>query len=101
HASPLNLHPFPTRRSSDLERPVPDPRATHGTPASKQVRTTERTSAEVPGSTAASGVWRRWASPSERYVASVSGCVSTCSEPQIRSEEHTSELQSPCNLVSR
>src|SRR2546426_6177106 len=30
-------------------------------------------------------------------------CVSSvqCSPPSVRSEEHTSELQSPCNLVCR
>ena len=38
----------------------------------------------------ASGVWRRWAKPSERYVASVSGWVSTCSEPQIASRREIS-----------
>src|SRR5688500_19165049 len=29
------------------------------------------------------------------------GCRSRCATPPIRSEEHTSELQSPCNLVCR
>jgi hypothetical protein len=41
--------------SAPPERPVPAPRATHGTPASWQARTTSRTCSAVPGSTAAAG----------------------------------------------
>src|SRR5256885_13258396 len=38
------------------------------------------------------------ACPSSLALANAS---STCPSPSIRSEEHTSELQSPCNLVCR
>src|SRR5205807_8284732 len=36
-------------------------------------------------------LWRSWSSPAARSSSSV----------PVRSEEHTSELQSPCNLVCR
>ena len=41
--------------SAPPDRPLPEPRATHGTPASWQARTTAATSSPVPGSTAARG----------------------------------------------
>src|SRR5256885_9368594 len=40
--------------------------------------------------------------PDMRWVeVAVSGAETTFSKPSVRSEEHTSELQSPCNLVCR
>ena len=39
--------------SAPPDRPLPEPRATHGTPAAWQARTTAATSSPVPGSTAA------------------------------------------------
>ena len=42
--------------SAPPERPEPEPRATHGTEASWQARTTSRTSAPDPGSTTTPGV---------------------------------------------
>src|SRR5688500_20393229 len=63
----LNLHSFPTRRSSDL-------RADHGA---------LRLDAEGPEVSVKGTSILRGASLS------------------VRSEEHTSELQSPCNLVCR
>src|SRR5256885_10609658 len=40
-------------------------------------------------------------SPSAGSVAPMSPPASACEEDEGRSEEHTSELQSPCNLVCR
>src|SRR2546426_5868336 len=37
----------------------------------------------------------------ERHLACQSGSSDSASRPSMRSEEHTSELQSPCNLVCR
>src|SRR2546426_9192179 len=72
---------FPTRRSSDLPvRRVHAPTAT--------VRASGRGGMEAPAGTP----HRRLYDPAEsRLGAGV----------QRRSEEHTSELQSPCNLVCR
>src|SRR5690349_23533003 len=70
---PRDLHPFPTRRSSDLTWP-PWPPAAHS-------RT--RASAGI-GSTSPSAALTRRATPTPR-----------------RSEEHTSELQSRRDLVCR
>src|SRR5256885_6184209 len=44
---------------------------------------------------------------SESIIASTAnagvgpGCQASRARPEVRSEEHTSELQSPCNLVCR
>src|SRR5688500_20301185 len=72
HGSPRYLLSFPTRRSSDLP-PRSCPRSS-GRPA-------WRTS---------SGARTAWRPPRARQ-----------SDQGGRSEEHTSELQSPCNLVCR
>src|SRR5688500_20139167 len=71
------LHSFPTRRSSDL------PISRSDRPSTSRRRTSS--SRGVTGLTPAS---RGCAAP---------GSVAAMS----RSEEHTSELQSPCNLVCR
>ena len=47
------------------DRPLPEPRATHGTPAAWQARTTAATSSPVPGSTAARGTVAYCSSPSD------------------------------------
>src|ERR1039457_6651678 len=39
--------------------------------------------------------------PRHRYCGAYSGATETMARPAMRSEEHTSELQSPCNLVCR
>src|SRR5688500_19273394 len=74
-----NLHSFPTRRSSDLKT-WPSPR----TSRAKRPRTTTSGSSTSTSRPRGSSVIR-W----------------TTSSSRPRSEEHTSELQSPCNLVCR
>src|SRR5256885_9904397 len=44
---------------------------------------------------------RRLCRPGARLVAFPSGLAGSARVPWPRSEEHTSELQSPCNLVCR
>ena len=51
--------------SAPPESPDPAPRATQGTPASWQARTTRCTSSAVPGSTTARGVTAYCSSPSD------------------------------------
>src|SRR5205807_6719417 len=85
HLSPL--HSFPTRRSSDLSatlRPARPVRPAH---------LPEDSSAARARSYTARPTCRRNPSP-HRRARRCSGC-------RPRSEEHTSELQSPCNLVCR
>src|SRR5690606_41758222 len=82
------LHPFPTRRSSDL-RPSAWPISTPYTPRSYPMHCRK---------TAASKVCILL------LMMSAAGCASKSSLPvtmQPRSEEHTSELQSRENLVCR
>src|SRR5256885_8521419 len=43
---------------------------------------------------------RAW-SPRSHNVRTVLAATGGCVMPEVRSEEHTSELQSPCNLVCR
>src|SRR5205807_2895097 len=98
HGGRRALHSFPTRRSSDLTGGAalgPGPRPTRLAPrpplpvhrgaafafrAVGHQRPLDASSAAVDA-----GLRRRWASRILR----------------ARSEEHTSELQSPCNLVCR
>src|SRR5690606_41422537 len=82
-APPRALHPFPTRRSSDL--PPPASRARGRPPRAA------RASAGHPRS-------RRTAARPRR-AAPWSG--TRCAAAAVRSEEHTSELQSRENLVCR
>src|SRR5688500_19767486 len=79
-AAPSDLHSFPTRRSSDLQVLMAFmSRATHVLQWRVQ--------------TAAN---QQWGANRKKLVSVRIGvCNST------RSEEHTSELQSPCNLVCR
>src|SRR5205807_8988740 len=76
------LHSFPTRRSSDLLTSVCGPYETHFL-----MRKSTRSQSE----TLASGVLLSFAASSRSKTP-------PCRK---RSEEHTSELQSPCNLVCR
>src|SRR5205807_9286545 len=78
---PHPLHPFPTRRSSDL------PRAISAMPAP---RSSARPRAAAPSRSA------RPSSTARRPTLRATGA-----RARSRSEEHTSELLSPCNLVCR
>src|SRR5207248_11206655 len=78
YAHPRPLHSFPTRRSSDLIRSTRS-----SNPTSKGRHATRRAS-----TAARSCATQRSATCSPRAVS-------------IRSEEHTSELQSPYDLVCR
>ena len=51
--------------SAPPDRPLPEPRATHGTPSSWQARTTAATSPASPGSTATRGSWAYCSRPSD------------------------------------
>src|SRR5205807_3193398 len=96
-----SLHSFPTRRSSDLRRPVMTTLVMLGIlmfgvmayrllPVSNLPNVdfpTIQVNASLPG-----------ASPETMASAVVSGLAPG---RLARSEEHTSELQSPCNLVCR
>src|SRR5205807_8213504 len=76
-----DLHSFPTRRSSDL-------------PAASTTTSPPRTTCCMRSSAARRGGWPRRSTASPRWSA-----IRKPGSP--RSEEHTSELQSPCNLVCR
>jgi hypothetical protein len=56
--------------SAPPERPEPEPRATHGTPAAAQARTQAWTSSAVPGRTATPGRTAYCSRPSDSYVRS-------------------------------
>ena len=55
----------PSIGSEPPDRPVPDPRATHGTSARWQAATTAATSSALSGSTAAAGTTAYCSSPSD------------------------------------
>src|SRR5205807_10110354 len=78
-----DLHSFPTRRSSDLERDRADLRAAGADDA-------------VLG--AIDQCLRARAAPAP---APAPAPARAPTQALVRSEEHTSELQSPCNLVCR
>src|SRR5690606_41783763 len=80
---PPHLHPFPTRRSSDLPRP-------------------SRTApAPAPAPTAAQNPSRPPRSVFMECDLGFVVCVQSYGAGSTRSEEHTSELQSRENLVCR
>src|SRR5207253_6847338 len=90
-ASPPALHPFPTRRSSDLAASRQRPRGWTG-----RRRTTP--ACWRPSSTRSQCKMR------SRGGASRRACSRRCTfarSPSRRSEEHTSELQSRGHLVCR
>src|SRR4051812_8572257 len=70
--------------SAPPDNPDPAPRATHGTSRSWQARTTAWTCSALSGSTTAPGMTAYCSSPSDSYVRSWCGCVTTWSRPQIR-----------------
>src|SRR5205807_9766303 len=96
-----NLHSFPTRRSSDL-RFIPGvclikAVLTSAVRSNRNIRVQGEflgTSVENDGRDSRRNVLGR--NPTEKKVAKRLAAVSP---QQRRSEEHTSELQSPCNLV--
>src|SRR5688500_19065444 len=79
---PPDLHSFPTRRSSDLKDIVPILQA--------NCQTCHRPGEIAPMSLLGYEDARPWARAIKAAVLD-----------KKRSEEHTSELQSPCNLVCR
>src|SRR5205807_9692141 len=92
---PPPLHSFPTRRSSDLSANsgrASKPR----NPQSSSLRASLARSLAVlaPLTTTISRSPFCTAEPTSPYPPSLVN-------PVLRSEEHTSELQSPCNLVCR
>src|SRR5205807_9713955 len=87
----LNLHPFPTRRSSDLLSGVSGCRA--------QV-TTQRSISVCLASSIACRRGVRDLSIRPRGIP-LRGRKRRRRQCNDRSEEHTSELQSPCNLLCR
>src|SRR5688500_19545766 len=88
------LHSFPTRRSSDLKRPfgfdvVGEGRARRLVPNEGEQEVLRR--------------MRKMKANDATYreIAAAVGIGDPKTVKRIRSEEHTSELQSPCNLVCR
>src|SRR5205807_8107599 len=90
YALPRDLPSFPTRRSSDLARGL---RHRLGRLARELARRRIAVEAD-PGEDL--GERARHDAPSEDLLG-----PRQVSEARGRSEEHTSELQSPCNLVCR
>src|SRR5205807_6792101 len=95
------LHSFPTRRSSDLNNYI-ELKA----PASNIFQFTDNTNnpvAYINGNQGtlqiASGKFL--AAADADFVTAHIGGVDSAGNTFVRSEEHTSELQSPCNLVCR
>src|SRR5688500_19381747 len=90
HVRLLHSHPFPTRRSSDLNPCAPAP---------------STTTVLSSGSVIARNRWTSTASVStdepSRSLTSAGNAKARSAGTATRSEEHTSELQSPCNLVCR
>src|SRR5205807_6987705 len=88
----LLLHSFPTRRSSDLAD------------QDDLSRARKLATAIIRGRSGSIGhgsrrSYREWAP--RRAVSVCSMLWAACALARERSEEHTSELQSPCNLVCR
>src|SRR5205807_10123332 len=93
-ADPRHLHSFPTRRSSDLARREDQRvRAQHGAQRLGGSRHPVRAGGGgvVCGKRGVGG-----GQPVKDF-----GVETASPAEQVRSEEHTSELQSPCNLVCR
>src|SRR5207248_10553542 len=93
-SAPRHLHSFPTRRSSDLTIPTPSTRPVSGSArifVSPSLRPSVRARPEAAHSRLAIFTVR----PTRAASDSVSPHQAT------RSEEHTSELQSPYDLVCR
>src|SRR5207248_11446386 len=86
------LHSFPTRRSSDL---IGAPTA--GAPATRDWNSAAINSKALSRTRSS----RREGVLLKRSDVKKVGRVTPCAPPDIRSEEHTSELQSPYDLVCR
>src|SRR5688500_19841171 len=82
-----DLHSFPTRRSSDLES---------SEPTWRQSASFRR---EILNGKGRSGQWKLMKGETEVFNPVIEAAVGR--RLHERSEEHTSELQSPCNLVCR
>src|SRR5205807_8756093 len=98
HVDPRHLHSFPTRRSSDLEAAAfwrDSPEIERGELKTEEIETEvfffpSAGHAENDGTFTNTQRLLQWRQPA---VSPPGDCR--------RSEEHTSELQSPCNLVCR
>src|SRR5205807_10236348 len=99
--TPCTLQSFPTRRSSDLEREVEhqhDAQAHHPRHEFRLRRANPAVRSNEPVENAPCASHRRAASRRNTTPNSLAD-MTRCSLDSLRSEEHTSELQSPCNLV--
>src|SRR5205807_8141446 len=93
-----SLHPFPTRRSSDLSSRTTDELAA----LLRNRRRLDGKVVAVPDERKFAARLARWGimpRPLEELLW-LTGLVAGAGQ-SLRSEEHTSELQSPCNLVCR
>src|SRR5205807_4179897 len=93
------LHHYPTRRSSDLgpalyRQPRGNPRGLAGRDSTRG-RLSNTSAGPLRGF-----VLVEWRRPSALPLKSDSTAILEA-DGRLRSEEHTSELQSPCNLVCR
>src|ERR671921_1221194 len=81
--------------SAPPDRPVPEPRATKGTPASEQSRTVSTTCCRLSASTTIAGVTLKFANPSHSYVRTCARSVSTRSVPTaVRSRSASAAVRS-------
>src|SRR5205807_9991803 len=92
----LDLHSFPTRRSSDLHHSSGWPAKPSSAISQCNRRRLARASWSEKERLSASRFSKR-----SRCASSVTSSNSEPIHSASRSEEHTSELQSPCNLVCR
>src|SRR5207244_11835619 len=90
-----NHHSFPTRRSSDLSRPAPKTIRKYRTPDKARPR---QTTQKIENGAAARH--RLYQASTANSAVPLAATIAT-SEGTRRSEEHTSELQSPDHLVCR
>src|SRR5205807_10108000 len=99
--APPDLPPFPTRRPSDLAPSSASPTAPAATSLTAPAAISP-TASPAPGSTApAARGYHALIGMGDRGVLLVGGstAIPRLRGKALRSEEHTSELQSPCNLV--
>src|SRR5205807_7391084 len=92
-----HLHSFPTRRSSDL---IELQRSTLGLRQTTHIRVSAIPIDHIMGLTALLRDFERACKLADQKRGIID-LHRRQSGRQIRSEEHTSELQSPCNLVCR
>src|SRR5205807_10293332 len=89
-ATPPNLPSFPTRRSSDLDKSE-----------MRRLRTARRLEISAWVSTSCLLPSIKFTAVRNEPVRGIGKELGECVGRVCRSEEHTSELQSPCNLVCR